>query len=90
MNQIGTNASSVTYLSTIATHDDPAQPLLGRLLLTSLACNTVSGPSSEYNEQNFILHGKLIIDKNYCFYGKIYMDDGATIQVNPGYTCNIG
>lgn len=90
MNQIGVDINSVTYLTDIATHDDPAQPLLGRLLRASIACNISGGPNSEYVEQNFILHGKLIIDKNYCFYGKIYMGDGAIIQVDPGFICNIG
>ncbi|MGB5024332.1 MAG: hypothetical protein WBO44_03235, partial [Saprospiraceae bacterium] len=90
MNQIGTNDASVTYLSSIAINNDPGMPLLGLLLWPAKACNSAGGPQAEFNVQNFILHGKLIINVDYCFYGKIYMDDGATIQVNPGYTCNIG
>jgi len=90
MNQIGVNDASVTYLSSIAINNDPGNPLIGLLLWPAKACNTAGGQSAEYNIQNFILHGKLIIDVDYCFYGRIYMDDGAIIQVNPGFICNIG
>jgi len=79
MNQIGVNDASVTYLSSIAINNDPGNPLIGLLLWPAKACNTAGGQS-----------GKLIIDVDYCFYGRIYMDDGAIIQVNPGFICNIG
>jgi hypothetical protein len=89
-NQIGVDISSVTYLSDIATNWTAGSTVPGYLLHSYVACNNGGGNGAEYSEQVFILHGTLVVDRDYCFYGRIYMDDGAIIQVEPNITCNIG
>lgn len=86
INEIGEDINSVTNLSDVAINTGSTE-IIGLLFHPVIACN---GFSSQYEPQSFVIHGTLVVDRDYCFFGTIYMDEGAIIKINPGVICNLG